>query len=121
MKLFYSISVIIPALNEINRLPRTLQTSLEYLNHEAHRDDPWEVILVDDGSDDGTAAFAATLIDGTNQLRVLRSEANRGKGAALAAGAERRRRDIGPSSAYHERCHSSMPCASYAQHWHHTS
>jgi len=45
-----------------------------------------EVVLVDDGSDDGTADLAAGLIDGLDQVRLLRLQSNRGKGAAVRAG-----------------------------------
>ena len=67
----------------MERLPRTLHASLDYL--DVRRNDPWEVILVDDGSSDGTAAFAATVASKEKRLRVLRSEVNCGKGAALAS------------------------------------
>lgn len=68
------ISVIIPAFNEARTLPATV---------EAVRTLPGvdEVVVVDDGSRDGTAEVAASL-----GCRVVRLHPNRGKGAALAAG-----------------------------------
>ncbi len=74
-----SVSIVIPAFNEEKRLPATLARVNEYLRAEA-----WnfaEVLVVDDGSSDGTAALAEC--DGA---RVLRQPANRGKGAAVRRG-----------------------------------
>lgn len=47
---------------------------------------PTEVILVDDGSDDGTAEVTAGLIAGLDGVRLLCLTANRGKGAAVRHG-----------------------------------
>ena len=80
-----SLSVVIPAFNERKRLPKPLAASLFYLRSQA-RD--WEVIVVDDGSTDETAAALSSLReDEPHRLRVVRSPRNCGKGAALAAGA----------------------------------
>lgn len=49
----YDISVIIPALNEADRLPRALQA----LNNQTIKDGI-EIIVVDNGSSDGTASVA---------------------------------------------------------------
>lgn len=68
------VSVIIPAFNEATRLPSTLAA----LRRLAVID---ELIVVDDGSDDDTAAVARGV-----KTRVLRLERNSGKGDALQAG-----------------------------------
>lgn len=68
-------SVILPAWNESSRIGETLRTIREGALRHA------EVIVVDDGSGDGTAEAAAPWAD-----RVIRHERNRGKGAALATG-----------------------------------
>ena len=78
-----SLSVVVPAFNERQRLPVTLSTSLEYLREQRRT---WELIVVDDGSDDGTAAWTAAQQPDEARLRVIRSPTNCGKGAALAAG-----------------------------------
>jgi len=44
-------SVVIPAFNEVARLPRYLDEVVSYL---VTRGEPWEVVVVDDGSTDGT-------------------------------------------------------------------
>ncbi|EOD11438.1 hypothetical protein EMIHUDRAFT_257440, partial [Emiliania huxleyi CCMP1516] len=63
-----SLSVIIPAYDEAERLPRTLEESLAHLS--TTRRGPWEIIVVDDGSHDSTlmgvvfAALASTCVRG---------------------------------------------------------
>ncbi|KAL1503449.1 hypothetical protein AB1Y20_011936 [Prymnesium parvum] len=80
-----ALSVVLPSYNEARRLPATLDATLAYL--QQHRPAPldWELIVVDDGSTDDTAA-AVTSLGLSAQLRLLRTPRNRGKGAALAAG-----------------------------------
>ena len=74
-------SVVIPAFNEAQRLPPFLERVVGYFEG---RDEPYEIIVVDDGSTDGTA----DLIERKRlpAVRVLRLQPNRGKGAAVRAG-----------------------------------
>ncbi len=80
-----ALAVIVPAFNEARRLTDNLLTLLSYL--QAFRPEA-ELIVVDDGSTDGTAEVAeglfARLPDVT--ARVLRSAKNRGKGHAVRTG-----------------------------------
>ena len=76
-------SVIVPAYNEALRLPRYLEEIASYLGS---RGEPWEVIVVDDGSTDGTAEVARTMATRRSEVRLLRQPANGGKGAAVRAG-----------------------------------
>jgi dolichyl-phosphate beta-glucosyltransferase len=80
------LSVVIPALNEADRLPPSLDRIGAYLG--AHRDWlPAEIIVVDDGSTDGTADAATSAeIPQAIELRVERHRVNRGKGAAVRTG-----------------------------------
>jgi dolichyl-phosphate beta-glucosyltransferase len=80
------LSVVIPALNEAGRLPPTLDRIGAYLS--AHPDwQPAEIIVVDDGSSDGTAAESAAVdLPSGIDLRVAKHPTNRGKGAAVRTG-----------------------------------
>ena len=80
------LSVIIPAFNEATRLPATLQALRVYLDGAGEEAEAYEVIVVDDGSRDGTAELAEQVAAGWPALRVLRQPQNRGKGAAVQAG-----------------------------------
>jgi dolichyl-phosphate beta-glucosyltransferase len=76
-------SVVIPAFNEAARLPRYLDEVVAYLGT---RGEPWEVLVVDDGSTDATADVARAVSARHAQVRLLRQAANAGKGAAVRAG-----------------------------------
>lgn len=75
------ISVVVPAFNESRRLKATLESIVSYLSA---RGGEFEVLVVDDGSDDDTAALAEGFA--SRGVRVLRHAGNRGKGAALRTG-----------------------------------
>jgi dolichyl-phosphate beta-glucosyltransferase len=78
------LSVVIPAYNERRRLAQTLGRVLASLER---RPDGFEVLVVDDGSTDGTAAVAAQLLAPLGgRGRVLRNVANAGKGASVRRG-----------------------------------
>jgi dolichyl-phosphate beta-glucosyltransferase len=70
------LSVVIPAYNEGRRLPPTLEKIQRHLAGRAH-----EIVVVDDGSQDDTAARAAAA-----GVTVLRNEGNRGKGYSVRRG-----------------------------------
>src|SRR5262245_34945963 len=77
------LSVVIPAYNEAVRLPPSLQ---RIVSHLADRID-YEILVVDDGSTDGTAAAAeAVLAPLGPRGRVLRNPENLGKGASVRRG-----------------------------------
>lgn len=79
-----TISVVIPAFNEEARLPPFLSEVVAYLEKEFR--DAFEIVVVDDGSTDGTASWLAERQTAVPRLRVVTFESNRGKGAAVAAG-----------------------------------
>jgi len=80
-----SLSIIIPAYNEAVRLGKTLRTVVDYLRSD------WpdsELILVDDGSADDTAALAQKTFEESGTLRtsVISYKSNLGKGRAVRLG-----------------------------------
>jgi dolichyl-phosphate beta-glucosyltransferase len=79
-----SLSIIIPAYNERSRLPGTLDRVISYMADAGW--EQWEIIVVDDGSSDGTAEAAEAAHAGNARVRVLRYSANRGKGYAVRHG-----------------------------------
>jgi glycosyltransferase involved in cell wall biosynthesis len=78
------LSIVIPAYNEHERLGRSLELLSAHLARFAHRDS--EVIVVDDGSTDGTPELVREWSTRWNALRLIVLPANRGKGAAVRAG-----------------------------------
>lgn len=76
-------SVVIPAFNEARRLPRYLAEVVTYFDG---RGEGYEVLIVDDGSTDGTQESVAAMTRGHEAVRVLRRDANEGKGAAVRHG-----------------------------------
>jgi dolichyl-phosphate beta-glucosyltransferase len=79
-----SLSIIIPAYNERTRLPGTLERVIDYMKNAGWGE--WEIIVVDDGSSDGTAEAAETAHDANAKVRVVRNSGNRGKGYAVRNG-----------------------------------
>lgn len=79
-----SISVVIPAYNEESRLPATLEKVCEYLGKADFQS--WEVLVVDDGSRDGTASVAEKVGRRVPEVKLLRNPGNRGKGYSVKHG-----------------------------------
>jgi len=79
----FDLSIIIPSYNEEARLPGTLQRIAEYLPTLKLRT---EVLVVDDGSTDRTAAVAESFHGKLTGLRVLSNGTNRGKGYSVRHG-----------------------------------
>jgi glycosyltransferase involved in cell wall biosynthesis len=79
----FDLSIIIPSYNEEVRLPGTLQRIAEYLPTLRMRT---EVLVVDDGSTDRTAAVAESFHGKLTGLRVLSNGTNRGKGYSVRHG-----------------------------------
>jgi dolichol-phosphate mannosyltransferase len=77
------LSVVVPCHNEEGNVPRyaaELVPALEALGAS------FEILIVDDGSTDGTAAAADAFAAAQPSARVLRLPSNQGLGAALRAG-----------------------------------
>ncbi|MFC9746732.1 glycosyltransferase [Streptomyces niveus] len=80
------LTVVVPAYNEEHRLRPTLDAICAYLRADPERWGDWELIVVDDGSTDGTAEVAAEAAADEPRVQVLTSDENRGKGHALRLG-----------------------------------
>lgn len=78
------ISLVIPAHNESKALPETIKDILQVISYIPEFADDFEVVVVDDHSDDGTYEFVAGLQD--KRIKCLRLSKRSGSHAALRAG-----------------------------------
>ena len=78
-----SLSIIIPAYNERERLGPNLGSVLAYLREHFPS---FELIVVDDGSRDQTAEMARRILADEPRARVFAYQPNRGKGYAIRTG-----------------------------------
>ena len=92
MALTVQLSIVIPAYNEHERLSRSLEILWAHLARSGHRDA--EVIVVDDGSTDNTAALVREWAVRWPELRLHQLRPNQGKGAAVRAGFAASRGDV---------------------------
>jgi dolichyl-phosphate beta-glucosyltransferase len=76
------LTIVVPAFNEEGRIGATLQELRAYLSSRPWR---WEVVVVDDGSTDGTVRVVNEAAGTDGRVRVQR-EPHRGKGGAVRAG-----------------------------------
>jgi glycosyltransferase involved in cell wall biosynthesis len=80
-----SLSIVLPCLDEAERLPGTLAA---YLAHFPPERAEVELIVVDDGSTDGTTAIADQIAAADPRVRVVRTTRNHGKGYAVRIGVQ---------------------------------
>ena len=86
-------SIVIPCFNEEARIGQTLSLTLDYLAANAPES---ELIVVNDGSTDGTEAIASEKLKSAQvATRLLKNSPNRGKGAAVRSGLLAARTGIG--------------------------
>ena len=80
------LSVIIPVYNEVESIQ-------EIVKRVKNTGLAWEIVLVDDGSKDGTRDLLKEM-DGKDNVRVILHEKNQGKGAAVRTGFDAARGDV---------------------------
>lgn len=77
------LSIVIPAYNEESRLEATVRDVVDYCRSGSRS---FEVIVVDDGSRDGTTLIGRLLAEKFAEVRLIRLAANHGKGYAVRTG-----------------------------------
>jgi glycosyltransferase involved in cell wall biosynthesis len=73
------LAVVVPAFNEAPTIAKVIETVLAQPLVQ-------EIIVVDDGSTDGTSAAVQALAQSNDRIKLFRHEVNQGKGAALRTG-----------------------------------
>jgi glycosyltransferase involved in cell wall biosynthesis len=89
---FPTLSIVIPAYNEEQRLPPALDRVRAYLDASTRYAEV-EILIVDDGSRDGTAALVDSVSRTDPRVRLLRNPGNRGKGYSVRHGMLEARHD----------------------------
>lgn len=77
------LSVIIPAYNEEKRIGATLKSIDDYLRRQNY---DYEILVVNDGSKDGTAGLVRSLEPEVKNLRLIDNKENHGKGYVVRQG-----------------------------------
>lgn len=77
------LSIIIPAYNEAERIPKTLLDMDRRLNGASYS---YEIIVVNDGSKDTTAEVVAGMMKMVKNLKLIDNTENKGKGGAVKQG-----------------------------------
>lgn len=77
------LSVVIPAYNEAERLPKTLRRFNEYLSQQPYS---YEIVVINDGSKDGTVEVTEKMAGEIKNLRVIDRKKNMGKGYSVREG-----------------------------------
>jgi glycosyltransferase involved in cell wall biosynthesis len=83
-------SIVIPCYNEENAIRATVEQILQHVGAE----DDYEIIVVDDGSDDQTPAVLGEIDAAFSNVRVIVHPSNRGYGAALKTGIRRAQSEL---------------------------
>lgn len=79
-----TLTIVIPAYNEAARLPPTLRAVRRYLDGGPYSGA--EILVVDDGSKDQTAAVVESVAREDPRVRLLKNPGNRGKGYSVRHG-----------------------------------
>lgn len=77
------LSIIIPAYNEAERIPRTL---IDMDRRLARAEYSYEILVIDDGSKDNTVEVVTKMLPMIKNLRIVETNENLGKGGAVRRG-----------------------------------
>ena len=77
------LSIIIPAYNEEKRIGRTLDATIDYFGNCGYN---FELIVVDDGSEDETVNIVKSKLSTLNNAKLISYTPNGGKGSAVRHG-----------------------------------
>jgi glycosyltransferase involved in cell wall biosynthesis len=84
------VSLVVPMFNEEKSVSRLLDVAIPALEENT---DDWEIVLVDDGSRDGTLSLAQARAEAEPRVHVIAHASNRGLGGTLRTGFAAARRD----------------------------
>src|SRR5262245_22187432 len=79
------LSVVLPCFNEAGNVAEAIRQAAAAAARTSRE---YQIVVVDDGSTDGTAEAAAPFVDGGRRVRLLVHPENRGYGAAVRSGIE---------------------------------
>lgn len=91
MKKVPELSIFFPFWNEEENIEKVVKSAISIADKYAEK---WEIIMVDDGSADNTAAIGQKLAKENPNLRLISHKPNRGYGAALKEGFEHARYNL---------------------------
>ena len=77
------LSIVIPAYNEENRIGKTIDKILHYINNQKY---PYEIIIIDDGSIDETVSVVMKSMEHNEHIKLLNNKINKGKGYCIKKG-----------------------------------
>jgi glycosyltransferase involved in cell wall biosynthesis len=86
-----SVSVVVPIYNEVETIPHLYSAVSRVMNQLSR---PWELILVNDGSNDGSTDALAEVARRDPQVRVIEFRRNYGQTAAMQAGIQAAKQDV---------------------------